>query len=88
MNGAHATMQPKSFAVGNKHEAWDMSEDLRIKVKGIEDQLFDRRSGIDRRQGDDSVFFEQGGVERRGGIEPRKNWLCRDACIKAKSPVE
>ena len=62
------------------------------------DPYLDRRSGDDRRKHYDLDFFEQGGVERRSGIEPRQKkerraqWVnvsqCSSVYPKTKWPVE
>jgi len=49
-----------------------MSRIQSLKDHRIEDPYLDRRSGDDRREYYDLDFFEQGGVERRIGIEPRQ----------------
>ena len=59
-----------------------MSENYPLKGRRIGDPYPDRRSGDDRRKVYDLDFFEQGGVERRSGIEPRQKRERRDQCVK------
>jgi hypothetical protein len=59
-----------------------MSESQSLEDRRSGDPYLDRRSGDDRREYYDLDFFEQGGIERRTAIEPRKQGERRDRCIK------
>jgi len=48
----------------------------------VSDPYLDRRSGEDRRQVYDSDYFENGGVERRTGIDRRQQGERRDGYIR------
>jgi hypothetical protein len=66
-------------------------------LKGI-DSLLGRRSGDDKRKVQDLKFFEQGGIERRSGVESRQksDQTVRSnngnqgltQCFETKSPVQ
>ena len=59
-----------------------MSKSRSLKDRRIGDPYLDRRSGNDRRENYDLDFFEQGGVERRTGIEPRHKGERRAQWVK------
>jgi hypothetical protein len=75
-----------------------MSESRLLRERRVEDPYRDRRSGDDRREVYDLEFFEQGGMERRSGVEIRQNRgrrvqcvnvsECSSVCRKTKLPVE
>jgi len=75
-----------------------MSENQPSTDRRIGDPYSDRRSGDDRRKVYDLDFFEQGGIERRRGIETRQIGERRAQCVevsqwssvcpKAKSSVD
>ena len=46
------------------------------------DPYVDRRSGDDRRDVYDSDYFENGGMERRQGLDRRQQNERRDACTR------
>jgi len=49
-----------------------MSDIPSVKDKVDKDPLLDRRTGEDRRKGNDLEFFRHGGIERRNGSEYRQ----------------
>jgi hypothetical protein len=49
-----------------------MNESQPLKDRRTGGRDLDRRSGDDRREVHDSVFFDKGGIERRSGPESRK----------------
>jgi len=75
-----------------------MSESQPLKDRRIADPFFDRRSGDDRRKAHKLVYFAQGGIERRKGMEIRQKNERRDQyvrtnkwssiCVIPKSAVE
>ena len=75
-----------------------MSKNRSLKDRRIGDPYLDRRSGSDRRENYDLDFFEQGGVEKRSGIELRHKgerrgqWVkvsqWSSVCPKTKPPAE
>jgi hypothetical protein len=58
-----------------------MKESQSLKDRRIEDPFLDRRSGDDRREAYDLDYFEQGGVERRIGIDARRKGERRVQCV-------
>jgi hypothetical protein len=58
-----------------------MSESRSYKDGRIADPFLDRRSGDDRREAYELDYFEQGGVERRIGIDPRQKGERRVQCV-------
>ena len=58
-----------------------MSESRLLRERRIEDPYRDRRSGDDRREVYDLEFFEQGGMERRSGVEIRQKRGRRVQCV-------
>lgn len=58
-----------------------MSKSHSLKDRRIRDPYLDRRSGGDRREHYDLDFFEQGGVERRSGIDCRQKGERRAQCV-------
>jgi hypothetical protein len=75
-----------------------MSEKEPLKDRRIGDPFLDRRCGDDRREAYDLGYFENGGIEKRGGVESRQKKERRAQCVnvsqwssvcpKTKSPVE
>jgi hypothetical protein len=53
-----------------------------FKDKRIADPYVDRRSGEDRRQVYDSVYWESGGIERRRAKDRRQQNERRDSCVR------
>ena len=58
-----------------------MSENRLLRERRIGDPYRDRRSGDDRREVYDLEFFEQGGMERRSGVEIRQKRGRRVQCV-------
>jgi hypothetical protein len=58
-----------------------MSESRLLRERRISDPYRDRRSGDDRREVYDLGFFEQGGMERRSGVEIRQKQGRRVQCV-------
>ena len=58
-----------------------MTEGQPLKDRRIGDPFLDRRSGDDRRESYDLDYFEQGGVERRIGIDRRQRGERRVQCV-------
>ncbi len=59
-----------------------MNEIKYFKDRRIADPYVDRRSGEDRRQVYDSVYWESGGIERRSVKDRRQPKERRDSCVK------
>ena len=53
-----------------------------FKDRRAGDPYVDRRSGEDRRQVYDSVYWESGGIERRSVKDRRQPKERRDSCVK------
>jgi len=58
-----------------------VSKSMPFKDRRIGDPYLDRRSGDERRKVYDLDFFEQGGIERRRGVENRKKGDRRVQCV-------
>ncbi len=59
-----------------------MDEIKYFKDKRIADPYVDRRSGEDRRQVYDSVYWESGGIERRSVKDRRQQNERRDSYVR------
>ena len=55
-----------------------MSDRQKLKDRRVADPFLDRRSGDDRREGYESVYFTKGGLRRRKNIERRQKGERRD----------
>ena len=53
-----------------------------LKDRRVGDPYVDRRSGEDRRQVYDSVYWESGEIERRSVKDRRQPKERRDSCVK------
>jgi PAS domain S-box-containing protein len=60
-----------------------MRESQLLKAGRIADPSLDRRSGDDRREAYLLGYFEQGGIEKRSGVETRRKWDRRLHCVPA-----
>ena len=58
-----------------------MQEIKNIKDNKIADPYVDRRSGEDRRQVYDTVYWESGGLERRSAEDRRRQKERRGNCV-------
>ena len=59
-----------------------MDEKPILKERRVRDPYVDRRSGEDRRQVYDTVFWESGGEERRSAKYRRQPKERRDSCVR------
>ena len=59
-----------------------MKEKLILKNDRVSDPYLDRRSGDDKREVYDSIYFESGGIERRKGEDRRQQGERRDGYVR------